>query len=231
MKKILIIPTYNEALNISLLIEKISELKISELDILIIDDNSPDKTANITANLQQKFSNLFLLTRPKKQGLGSAYLLGFNWAIEHNYEVAVQMDADFSHSPDDLIKIFEKLENNDLIIGSRYISSGGIIGWPISRLILSYFGNFYARLFFGKKIKDLTGGFNAWRIDLLKKINLETMQSDGYCFQAELKWRALKKGARVEELPIIFRERERGQSKMSFKIIFEAFWRIIKIRL
>ena len=230
MKKIVIIPTYNEADNIKFLLEKINSLGISNLDILIIDDNSPDGTAESVQNLQKKHNNLFLKTRSGKLGLATAYREGFAFALGKGYQAVAQMDADFSHNPEKLKLLFEALGKNGLAVGSRYIRGGEIENWDFFRKTLSYFANLYARLVLKAPIKDLTGGFNAWKADCLKKIPLEKINSVGYVFQVELKYWALKKGCSFREIPIVFQERSDGDSKFQIAIIWEAFYKILQLR-
>lgn len=229
LKTLVIIPTYNEAENIAGLTKAIFELSLG-VDILVVDDNSPDGTADQVLELQLNYLNLHLLRRDKKDGLGRAYLAGFAWAREHGFEAVVQMDADFSHSPKYLPAILQALETNDFVIGSRYTKGGGVVNWPLTRQIISRGGGLYARLILGLKIKDLTGGFNAWRLTTLDKIKLVTVDSNGYSFQIELKAKATQAGCTHQEVPIIFEERRLGQSKLKGQIITEAIWRVWQIK-
>ena len=230
MNTLIISPTYNEKKNISSLIEII--LSIDEnYHILIIDDNSPDGTANIVKELQLKYKNLFLEERPGKAGLGTAYKYGFNWALRRNYENIIQMDADLSHDPKEIKEMVRLLNNYDLVIGSRYIDGVSVVHWPIKRLILSYGANVYARIITGLPIKDSTGGFKAWKRKVLDSIDLNGVKSQGYSFQIEMNWRAWQKKFSIVEHPIIFSDRTIGESKMSKKIMFEAVIVIWRMRI
>lgn len=230
MKSIIIIPTYNEKENIEKLIEEILKLNI-DFHILIIDDNSPDGTGRIADDLARKHSEVSVIHRPAKLGLGTAYITGFKYALENNYDLVFTMDADFSHQPKYLIDLLEKAKEYDLIIGSRYIEDGEIENWPFHRLILSWGANFYVRMVTRLPIFDSTGGFNCYRRGVLEKIDLDTVISDGYAFQIEMKYRLWKKGFSVKEVPITFIERTRGRSKISKRIIFQAFFLVWKLRL
>jgi dolichol-phosphate mannosyltransferase len=225
-----ITPTYNEVKNISTLVKQIFELNL-DCDILVIDDNSPDKTAIKVKELQERHENLFLEERSQKSGLGTAYIYGFRWAIEKSYQTVVQMDADLSHDPKELGSLILGLKNNDLIIGSRYVHGVSVVNWPIRRLMLSYGANLYSRIITGMPIKDGTGGFKAWRVDLLKKIKLKSIKSQGYSFQIEMNFRAWSLGARIKESPIIFTDRTIGESKMSKSIMYEAIWIVWRLRI
>jgi dolichol-phosphate mannosyltransferase len=229
LKTLVISPTYNEVRNIEILISQV--LDDSNYDLLIIDDNSPDGTGEKVKKFQKKYSNLFLESRQKKLGLGTAYLLGFNWAIKEGYESIVQIDADLSHDPKDIAKLVNGLKDYDLVIGSRYVQGVSVVNWPIRRLILSYGANIYTKIITGIPINDGTGGFKAWRVDLLKKIKLGIIKSQGYSFQIEMNFRAWRKEARIYEEPIIFVDRTIGESKMSKKIMFEAIWIVIRLRI
>ena len=229
MKTLVISPTYNEVRNIETLIHKI--LVGNNNHLLIIDDNSPDGTAERVKKFQKKYQNLFLKIREKKLGLGTAYLMGFNWAIKRGYDSIVQIDADLSHDPNDIDKLVNKLKNYDLVIGSRYVQGVSVVNWPIRRLILSYGANIYAKTITGIPINDGTGGFKAWKVDLLKKIELGMVKSQGYSFQIEMNFRAWRKNAKIFEEPIIFVDRTIGESKMSKKIMFEAIWIVLRLRI
>lgn len=227
---LIIIPTYNEALNLPVLLPLIWQ-EVPQTHILIIDDNSPDGTGQVVKDLQKNHpEKLFLMERSKKDGLGRAYLAGFRWSLARDYEKIVQMDADFSHEPKTLPLIIEQLENNPVVIGSRYIEGGGTKHWHIVRKIISRFGSWYARTLLGTKIYDFTGGFNGWRREVLKKIDLDKITSQGYTFQIELKYKANQAGFKMKEIPIVFNERRSGQSKMSSKIIIEAVLAVWKLR-
>ena len=230
MKILAISPTYNEKKNISSLIEIILSID-KNYHILIIDDNSPDGTANIVKELQLKYKNLFLEERPGKAGLGTAYKYGFNWALRRNYENIIQMDADLSHDPKEIKEMVRLLNNYDLVIGSRYIDGVSVVHWPLKRLILSYGANVYARIITGLPIKDSTGGFKAWKRKVLDSIDLNGVKSQGYSFQIEMNWRAWQKKFSIIEHPIIFADRTIGESKMSKKIMFEAVIVIWRMRI
>jgi len=230
MNTLIISPTYNEKKNISSHIENIFSID-ENYHILIIDDNSPDGTANIVKELQLKYKNLFLEERPGKAGLGTAYKYAFNWALKKNYDNIIQMDADLSHDPKEIKEMVRLLNNYDLIIGSRYIDGVSVVHWPIKRLILSYGANVYARIITGLPIKDSTGGFKAWKRKVLDSIDLNGVKSQGYSFQIEMNWRAWQKKFSIVEHPIIFSDRTIGESKMSKKIMFEAVIVIWRMRI
>ena len=231
MKTIVIIPTYNERENVEALINEIFK-HFPQTDILIIDDNSPDKTYEIVQELSKKDNRIHLIKRERKLGLGSAYVQGFKFAINNNYDVVFQMDADFSHQPSDLLRLFDKInEGYDLVIGSRYISGVNVVNWPMKRLLLSYFANFYARIITGVPIRDLTAGFKAIRVNALKLINLDNIKSNGYAFQIEITFKIYNKGFKITEIPIVFYERRSGNSKMSKKIILEAAIMVWRLRI
>ncbi len=229
MKGVVVVPTYNEKENIEELIEKTLSTS-PDIDILIVDDNSPDGTGEIAEKIAKENPRVKVLHRPGKMGLGSAYVEGFKWALEKGYDFIMEMDADFSHNPEDIPRFIEKIKEYDLVIGSRYTDGVSVVNWPISRLLLSYFANIYARTVTGVPIMDLTGGFKCFRREVLESINLDTIMSDGYAFQIEMNYRAYKKGFRITEIPIIFIERRAGSSKMSKKIVWEAFWLVWKLR-
>ncbi|MFH1522805.1 MAG: polyprenol monophosphomannose synthase [Patescibacteria group bacterium] len=226
MRKLIVLPTYNERNNIKKLVNKINNLKISNLDILVIDDNSPDKTSEIIKEIKKSYDNVHLIIREEKLGLGTAYIRGFKWGIKRKYDVIVEMDADFSHDPKYLPEFFNKINHYDFVIGSRYVRGGGVKNWPFSRRAISKLGSLYSRVVLGVKIKDFTGGFNAWKLSALKKINLDNIKSNGYSFQIEMKYRAAISGFSFFEFPIVFKERENGKSKMSREIFLEAIWKV-----
>lgn len=230
MKKLVVVPTYNEKENISSLLPEILQMTPPETEILVVDDNSPDGTADIVKNIQSLNPRVHLLLREKKEGLGRAYLAGFDWGLKKNFDIITEMDADFSHHPRDLVKILEAATQNDFVIGSRYVNGGRTVNWGLLRKIISRGGSLYSRLILGYPIRDWTGGFNAWNRKVLEKMNLQSIQSNGYSFQIELKYRALKLGFNGIEVPITFEDRRVGQSKMSFKIVLEAFYRVWLIR-
>jgi Glycosyltransferases involved in cell wall biogenesis len=229
MKTLVVVPTYNESENIQALVPAIVARNLG-VDILVVDDNSPDGTGNIVREMQKTHPNLHLLSRPGKQGLGKAYIAGFRWAIDHGYEGIVEMDADFSHRPEDLGPLIETMKQNDFAVGSRYVPGGRTVNWGLIRKIISRGGGIYSRLILGFPLNDWTGGFNAWKKETLDKIDLSSVQSNGYSFQIELKYKALKKGCKGAESPIVFEDRRVGQSKMSLKIVLEAFYRVWLLR-
>jgi dolichol-phosphate mannosyltransferase len=229
MKYLVIIPTYNEKDNIVKIVPEILE-KYPEVHVLVVDDNSPDGTGQLVKDMSAKDQRVHLFENPNKGGLGKAYLAGYTWAIEHGYEAFVQMDADFSHRIEDLGHLLTAIRHQDLVVGSRYIPGGATTNWAWYRKLISRFGSLYARIILGFPLNDWTGGFNAWRSETLQKINFSEVRSNGYSFQIEMKYRALKNGAQAQEVPIIFDERREGQSKMSLKIVIEAFFRVWQIR-
>lgn len=231
-KGLVIIPTYNEIENIEAIITAVFALN-TPFDVLIVDDNSPDGTANQVLAIQKQFENrLFLEVRMKKSGLGTAYVHGFNWALSRAYEYIFEMDADFSHNPNDLEKLLVACENGaDLAIGSRYSSGVNVVNWPLSRVLLSYFASVYVRMITGMKIADATAGFKCYRRSVLEKINLEKIAFVGYAFQIEMKYRTYVNDFKIVEVPIIFTDRTKGQSKMSGGIIREAVVGVILLRL
>ena len=230
MKNLVIIPTFNEIENITLILKEIFSLNIN-LDVLVVDDNSPDKTYQKVEQLKQKYPNLFLILNNKKSGIGKAYLKGFNFAIKNNYSKVIQIDADMSHNPYDIKKLLSESNDYDLVIGSRYIDGIRIINWPLSRLALSYFANLYAKLITGLSIYDCTGGFKCFDIKILKSIDLKKINSQGYSFQIEMNYRSYVKNFKIKEIPIIFTDRTIGKSKMSKKIIFEAIFIVPLLRI
>lgn len=232
MKGLVIIPTYNEKENIAAIIGAIFS-KNPQVEIVVVDDSSPDGTGKIVTDfVGEKKSQLHLLTRKKKEGLAKAYIEGFRWGIERNYDVLVQMDADFSHCPEDLAQILEAIELDSVgfIVGSRYVPGGKTENWGWLRIFISRFGSLYARYILGYKLFDWTGGFNGWKKETLEKIGLQNIRSNGYSFQIELKYRALQSGCKGYETPIVFKDRKKGKSKMSFKIFVEAFFRVWQFR-
>ena len=230
MKTLIISPTYNEVKNIQSLVEQIFELD-PNYHLLIIDDNSPDGTADKVKELKSLFDNLHLEERPKKAGLGTAYKFGFNWALKNGYDAVVQMDADLSHDPNDVPRLISQLKHHDLIIGSRYVEGVSVVNWPIRRLILSYGANIYSSFITGMPINDGTGGFKAWSSSMLQRIELKKVKSQGYSFQIEMNFRAWRLGARIKEEPIIFVDRTIGESKMSKTIMYEAIWMVWRLRI
>ena len=228
---LVIVPTYNERENLPGLIPMVLD-EDPRLEVLVVDDNSPDATGELAEELARLEPRLHVLRRSGKAGLGPAYLAGFHWALERDYRLVVEMDADLSHHPDNLQSFIEHAEDHDVVIGSRYV--GGrvtVVNWPMSRLLISFFGSRYARLVTGVPVRDLTGGYNCWRREVLEAIDLSRVASNGYMFQIELKFRAWRRGFRIVEIPIVFTERREGTSKMSKKIVREAVWKVWKLRL
>ena len=230
MRTLVISPTFNERKNIKVFIDTVLNDN-PNFELLIVDDNSPDGTSNKVRDLQSKFENLHLEVREKKLGLGTAYIYGFKWALNRNYDCIIQMDADLSHNPKDLAMMVKNLDDNDLVIGSRYINGISVVNWPLRRLMLSYGANTYSRMITGMPIMDGTGGFKAWKSDVLKNIDLDSVRSQGYSFQIEMNFRAWIKGYKLKELPIIFSDRTIGQSKMSKKIVYEAIFMVWRLRI
>lgn len=230
-KKLVIIPTYNERENIEAIIRKVFSL--GDFHLLVVEDNSPDGTASIVKNLQNDFPSLLhIIERTGKLGLGTAYIAGFRWALENKYDYIFEMDADFSHNPEDLIRLAEAIDDGaDMAIGSRYISGVNVVNWPMSRVIMSYFASKYVHLITGMPINDATAGFKCYRREVLASFNLNKIQMTGYGFQIEMKFKTWKKGFNIVEIPIIFTDRKRGSSKMSSGIFGEAFWGVIKMKL
>ena len=227
---VVVVPTYNERDNLVPLVDAIHAQRLN-LDILVVDDNSPDGTGDIADDLVRQGKVVHVLHRPGKLGLGSAYVDGFHWALARAYPLIFQMDADFSHDPASLPVFVRAIENVDIVIGSRYISGITVVNWPLKRLLLSYFANMYARFITGLPIRDTTGGFKCFRRHALEAINLKTISSEGYSFQIEMNFRAWRAGFRMKEIPIFFRDRRMGTSKMDFKINREAVWMVWKLRL
>ncbi len=227
---LIIIPTYNETENLPSLLEKIRALNLG-LEVLVVDDNSPDGTGKWVKKEMAEKPDLHLLQRAGKLGLGSAYREGFKYAIANNYDLVFEMDADFSHDPKHLPEFLKQIEDHDLVLGSRYITGITVVNWPLSRLLLSYFANSYARWITGLPIKDCTGGFKCFRVSALKTLDLTKVKSDGYSFQIEVTYKLWKKGFRIKEIPIIFADRTAGVSKMSGTIISEALFLLIRLRL
>jgi dolichol-phosphate mannosyltransferase len=232
LKKILvIIPTYNEAENILNLIPEVLKYTDSEYhwNILVVDDNSPDGTASMVENLKNE--NVYLIKRAKKSGLGTAYVTGFKFAIDKSFDYVFEMDADFSHDPKYLPSFVALIEQgNDLVVGSRYTNGISVVNWPIGRLILSYYANIYTRIVTGLKVKDTTAGFMCYRVSALTQIDLDKVKSNGYSFQIEMKFKFYKKGFKISEIPILFIDRRAGHSKMSKKVVYEAYFLVWKLK-
>ncbi len=229
-RALVVVPTYNEAVNLPLIVPQILA-QDPRLDVLVVDDNSPDGTGRLADQMAAADMRVHVLHRPGKGGLGKAYLAGFRWALERNYELVFEMDADFSHDPKFLVDFLRAVEDADLVIGSRYKTGVNVINWPISRLLLSLGANQYARCITGMPIMDSTGGFKCFRRRVLEAIEFETVPSLGYAFQVETTYRALRAGFRVVEVPIVFRDRRVGQSKMTGKIVLEAALRVPMMRM
>ncbi len=232
-QNIVIIPTYNERENIESIIKKVMSLN-SPFDILIVDDNSPDGTAAIVKTLQNDFKGrLHILERKEKNGLGTAYIAGFKWCLDKHYSYIFEMDADFSHNPDDLPRLLSASveQNAGLVIGSRYVTGVNVVNWPMSRVIMSYYASAYVRLITGMSIRDSTAGFVCYTRETLESINLDKIKFKGYAFQIEMKFKVFLKGIKIVEVPIIFTDRTLGTSKMSNKIFKEAFFGVIELRL
>ncbi|WP_409480033.1 polyprenol monophosphomannose synthase [Pseudobdellovibrio sp. HCB154] len=229
MRKLVIIPTYNEIENMKALLPVLMKLK-QQFDVLVVDDSSPDGTAKFVEEFAKTEPRVHVLVRAAKQGLGKAYLAGFDWGLKKGYDVLTEMDADFSHAPSHLDEILALIDSHDVVIGSRYVKGGGTVNWGILRKIISRGGSLYSRIILGYPLRDWTGGFNCWRKEVLEKINLSGIRSNGYSFQIELKYKALKNGYKIHEAPIIFEDRRVGQSKMSLKIVLEAFYKVWLIK-
>lgn len=231
MSNIVIIPTYKEKENIESIVLAIVSLPV-KFDILVIDDNSPDGTGAIVKSLQSSIPNLHLIERPAKLGLGTAYITGFKWALEKGYQYIYEMDADFSHNPQDLISLYNACQNGaDMAIGSRYISGVNVVNWPLSRVLMSYMASIYVRMITGMKIMDTTAGFKCYRREVLESIHPDKIRSKGYGFQIEMKFTAWKLGYRIVEVPIVFTDRKMGASKMTGGIFNEALWGVLRMKL
>jgi len=232
LKKIVIIPTYNELENIEKIIRSVFSLE-EIVDILIVDDGSPDGTGNVVKELQTEFANrLFLLERKGKQGLGTAYIAGFKWGLQHQYDYIFEMDADFSHNPADLVRLYKAchIDGADMSVGSRYIRGGRVENWPLNRVLISYGASVYVRLITWMHVKDCTAGFVCYKREILEKISLDNIRFIGYAFQIEMKYRTWKAGFTIKEIPITFIDRKEGHSKMSKGIIKEAILGVWKMK-
>ena len=227
---LVILPTYNEAQNIPEIVPAILR-QHNELDVLIVDDASPDGTGEIADRIAAEDPRVHVRHRPGKLGLGTAYIEGFRWALERGYEMVFEMDADFSHDPAQIPRFLEAAREYDLVLGSRYLRGVNVVNWPMSRLLLSYFANKYARVVTGLPFTDLTSGFKCFRRRVLEAIELDRVRSNGYAFQIEMTFRAWHKGFRVGEIPIVFVDRTFGESKMSRRIVWEAVWMVWRLRL
>ncbi len=230
MRSIVVVPTYNEKENLVDLVGKVRQAANS-VDILVVDDNSPDGTGRLANELSSASGcRLFVLHREKKEGLGKAYVAGFKRAVDMGYDIIVQMDADLSHEPSYLPAFLERIRDCDLVLGSRYLHGIRVVNWDFKRLILSKAATRYVQVVTGMKFSDTTGGFKCWRVSALQSIGLDRVFSNGYLFQIEMTYRAFRKGLRVDEIPIIFYERNLGRSKMDWRIIWEALWGVLKLR-
>lgn len=229
-KSLVIIPTYNEIDNIHKMVRAIFN-QSKDFNLLIIDDGSPDGTANAVKEMQKDNPNLHLIERSGKLGLGTAYITGFKWALERDFQFVFEMDCDFSHDPEDLKRLLDAAQTNDLIIGSRYIDGIRIINWPFKRLLLSYGASIYTRLITGLPVRDTTGGFKCFTRKALESLELDQIFSNGYSFQLELNYKVWSKGLKIKEVPIIFYERRDGESKMNKSIVFEAIFAVFRLRL
>ena len=229
-RALVIVPTYNERENVARLIETVLA-QDQRLELLVVDDGSPDGTAEIVDGIMVTNDRVHILKRPRKMGLGTAYIAGFRWALEHEFDFVFEMDADFSHDPGHLPAFLRAIEGSDLVLGSRYRDGKvTIVNWPISRLLLSYFANVYARAVTGLPIWDGTGGFKCFRRSVLESIDLDKVVSNGYAFQIEMSFRAWKRGFKIVEIPIVFVDRTEGQSKMSRSIVYEAIGMVWRLR-
>jgi len=231
VKALVIIPTYNERDNLVELLGRVFAQNLPELEVLIVDDNSPDGTGALADEMSARDPRIHVMHRAGKLGLGSAYVAGFRYALERDYEAVFEMDADFSHNPDSLAVFLSELENADLVLGSRYLHGVTVVNWPLSRLILSYSANVYSRVVTGMNVKDLTGGFKCFRRRVLEAIDWNRVKSDGYGFQIEINFKAWRKGFRIREIPILFVDRKAGESKMSRRIVYEAAWMVWRLRI
>lgn len=231
MRALIVVPTYNEIENLKSIVEAVLVATPQEVDLLIVDDGSPDGTGKLADRLAEQYPRVHVLHRAKKQGLGTAYIAGFKWGMLKDYVAFVQMDADFSHDPKYLGRMLELLETHDFVIGSRYVTGGGTLNWGLGRKLLSRGGGIYSRFVLHAPIRDFTGGFNGWRRPVLEKASLPTLRSDGYSFQIELKYRSFRGGFKWVEFPIIFEDRKVGKSKMNRRIVLEALARVWEMRL
>lgn len=239
MKFLIVIPTYNEIQNLKGLTEAVFQIAdskahlygVKEVNVLVVDDNSPDGTGKLADELAKKEPRISVLHRTQKNGLGKAYVAGFAWALDRGYDAICEMDADFSHNPAYLPEFWRLLKDHDVVLGSRYVDGGGVKNWGLARRFISRGGSVYARSILGMPIQDMTGGYNAWRRAVLEAVDISTLRSEGYAFQIELKWRAWKKGFKLVEFPILFEDRFAGKSKMSKRIIIEAMLRVAGMKV
>ena len=231
MESLIIIPTYNEIENLQPLVIAVLAATPAEVELLVVDDNSPDGTGKLADTLAAAHPRLHVLHRPGKMGLGTAYVNGFEWGMERPYDAFIEMDADFSHDPKYLPQMLSLLQDHDVVIGSRYVAGGGTVNWGLGRKILSRGGSLYSRLILGASIRDFTGGFNGWRRKVLEAVDIASLRSDGYSFQIELKYRAFLRKFKITEFPIVFADRKVGKSKMNKKIVIEALGRVWSFRM
>ncbi|MFM7320766.1 MAG: polyprenol monophosphomannose synthase [Armatimonadota bacterium] len=230
MPDLIVVPTFNESGNILALLERLRSV-VPDAHVLVVDDNSPDGTGVLVQSCQERDAAIHLLERTAKDGLGRAYVTGFAWGLARGYDRIVQMDADFSHAPEDVVRLLAASDNADLVLGSRYVPGGGTRNWGAGRRFLSKGGSWYARTLLGLPIRDLTGGFKCWRREALVAIELEGVRSNGYSFQIEMTWRAVRRDLRVAEVPIVFTDRVDGVSKMSKRIVLEAMTMVWRLRM
>jgi len=228
-RALVIIPTYNELENIRNIVSEVLK-QDARIEVMVVDDSSPDGTGAVVKEMMQAEPRIHIIERPGKMGLGTAYVAGFKYAIAGSFDCVVEMDADFSHDPNMLPEFLRRIEEHDLVLGSRYIKGVNVINWPMKRLLLSYYANVYTRSVTGMPVRDATGGFKCFRIEVLKAINLDAIRSNGYAFQIEMSFKAYRKGFRVHEIPIIFMDRRVGVSKMSKKIVREAVTMVWRLR-
>ncbi len=229
-KSLVVIPTYNEAENVPTLIPSVLN-QAPDIEVLIVDDSSPDGTAAVVRKMMESDSRIHILERKTKMGLGSAYVEGFKYAIRNSYDCVFEMDADFSHSPAEIPNFLKESEQFDLVLGSRYVNGVRVLNWPIRRLILSFAANVYTRIVTGMPLHDATGGFKCFRRKVLEAIDLDSIKSNGYAFQIEMSYKTWKNGFKVTEIPITFHDRRSGVSKMSRDIVYEAFFMVWKLRI
>jgi dolichol-phosphate mannosyltransferase len=239
LKFLIVIPTYNEIQNLKGLLENVFKVvdtkahlyDISLVNVLVVDDNSPDGTGQLADELSKKDPRIQVLHRSQKNGLGKAYVAGFAWGLDRGFDAICEMDADFSHNPSYLPEFWRLLKDYDVVVGSRYVPGGGVRNWSLGRKVISRGGSIYARTILGMSMTDMTGGYNAWRRSVLEAVDISALRSEGYAFQIELKWRAWKKGFKLTEFPILFEDRTAGKSKMSKKIVVEAMMRVAGMRI
>jgi dolichol-phosphate mannosyltransferase len=239
LKFLIVIPTYNEIQNLKGLLENVFKVvdtkahlyDVSLVNVLVVDDNSPDGTGQLADELAKSDPRINVLHRSQKNGLGKAYVAGFAWGLDRGFDAICEMDADFSHNPSYLPEFWRLLKEYDVVVGSRYVPGGGVRNWSVSRKVISRGGSIYARAILGMSMTDMTGGYNAWRRSVLESVDISALRSEGYAFQIELKWRAWKKGFKLTEFPILFEDRTAGKSKMSKKIVVEAMMRVAGMRI